>query len=107
MYTKKIASPNSFNVDKVKIMFKNDPEYQLLIDIASGIVLDLDPEFKVLNIPPPFRNLQHQLINTYRKSCLKLWNKGKGILLPIVNVPSNILSQCHFSDLHWTVKPGN
>ena len=97
----------SFNSDKVHNNFENYHEFNLLIYIANGIFLDVDSKFNILNKPPSFRKLQVQLLNTYKKSCLKLWNKGKGILYPIDKVPKEVLFKCHFSDLHCTVKPGN
>ena len=80
-------------------------EYSRLRDIALGVILDKPMKFENNPLPNKFRMLHTKLLNTYRAPLLKLWRKGKGLLLLLKDVPVQIVESLHYSDPHRTPRP--
>ena len=92
---------------KVLKFYSKDIEFNRLQYIAEGAKIIIPIGFKRNPMPSDYRALHKRLMNTYRGAYLKLWKKGKGILLSIKKTPPEILNLLHFSDSHWTPKPDN
>ena len=98
------AAADRFNTERCLQVFQDDPELDMLLEIAaSGVVVDTVEDFVPLTSPPPLRPLHQHLLPVYRYHAMKLWQDNKALLLP-----PEILQQagCHFNPAHWTAKPG-
>ncbi len=94
----------SFNSDRVREYCSGDPEYERLLQISNGVVVDVPDNFSRRPLPTKFRYLQSQMTSTYRSLYLKSWTRFRGVILPIKELSPEQLDSLHFSDSHWTSK---
>ena len=95
-----------FDVEKVNLFYSHDPEYHLLLEIATnGFRINVDPAFELVPFDGTFRPRHHTLMNCYDHHVSKLAKAGNGLLFYTDNIPPAILSGIHFQPVHSTVKP--
>jgi hypothetical protein len=94
------------NGERVKHLFKDDPQLDRLYELAQvGVIIDTPEVFIPLTKPPSMRPLQRKLINAFRMHALKKWRKGKILILPYAELDPTTISSLHFNCVHWTIKP--
>jgi hypothetical protein len=77
-----------FNVERVNAMFREDPDYLTLLDIAEhGARIELPPGAVLASDPPAMRAKQQRMPLTVQKHAFKLWQKGRGMVLRMVDIP--------------------
>ena len=100
------ARASRINGDRVKALFRDDPDFEALLQLAEeGVVIDPPENFVRLNRPPAMRPLQRKLVNAFCMHALKRWRKGKIIILPYADLDSDTINSLHFNNVHWTIKP--
>jgi hypothetical protein len=97
---------NEFNERTVSEVFREDEEKHTLWDIASnGITIDTPTGFHNVIKPQRMRKIQTTLTNTITKGLVKLWEKGKGIIIPIDKIPIDEKEKIHFQATGWKGEP--
>ena len=97
--------PGRFNVDRCRRWLSGDPEFDILLTLASnGAVVKVDPLFVPVPSPDRVRLSHSQLGNCLEKHLVKLWSKGRGIALPFDKLTQSQLCGVHISPIHWTSK---
>ena len=72
------ARVSRINGTRVKTLFKDDPQFEKLLQLAEeGVVIDLPEDFVRLTQPPPMHQLQRKLVNAFRMHALKRWKKAR------------------------------
>ena len=97
-------APSRFNADRCRKVFINDPEFDILMEIASsGVRIDTDESFACCSNPDATRQIETRLPNTLAFHAFELWRTGAVLLLP-----RTILNpyKPHYSNVHWVPKPG-
>lgn len=104
MGMQKRSKVGRFNPERCWGMFQGDPEFDCLLEIASrGVVIDVAQDFCPNVRPDPPRPLCQRLRATIARHVLRLQSEGAVML-----VRPSVLAQYgpHYSNLHWTPKPG-
>jgi hypothetical protein len=100
------ARESRINGERVRALFKDDPQFDKLLQLAEeGVIIDPPEDFVRLTQPPPMRPLQRKLVNAFRMHALKRWYKGKILILPYADLDYDTISLLHFNNVHWTTKP--
>lgn len=104
-----INKPLRFNRDRCRKLFSEDPNFQLLLQLASeGAFIDTDPEFIKQSAPEEFRHSEVTLTKVFQKHALDAWSKGRGLLLRLSTLVSTAqVSQLHFNSNHLVFKPSD
>lgn len=98
------ARHSRFNSQRCHSLLQDDPEYSVLLTMAThGVPIDVTQEFQPCRVPPPRRHLHTQLLNVYRSHAFQLWSAGHALLLPSALLSNTLL---HYNPAHWTSKPG-
>ena len=102
--TQVAARVDRFNLSRCFRMFGGDPEFDTLMAIAAeGVTIDVGTDFSPNSIPDAPRPLESRLRGTVALHVLRLQREGAVLLTrPAVSA----LSAPHYSNLHWTPKPG-
>jgi len=95
---------NSFNKDKVQQYLFDDIDYDRLLSIADGVIIDTPDNFKNVPLNSDMRALQKKLKKVYSFLYTKLRRKGKGIILIRDKIPTDIRNGLHKKMSHWTMK---
>jgi hypothetical protein len=94
-----------FNVERVNAMFKSDPDYLTLLDIAEhGARIELPPGAVLASDPPEMRAKQQRMPLTVQKHAFKLWQKGRGMVMRLADIPEAERHKVAFHHSHWTKK---
>jgi hypothetical protein len=98
------ARVDRFNLSRCFRMFGGDPEFDTLMRIAAeGVTIDVGTNFSPNSIPDAPRQLESKLRGTVALHVLRLQREGAVLLVrPAVSA----LGVPHYSNLHWTPKPG-
>ena len=100
------AHPSRINGARVTQLFRADPQFDKLYQLAEeGVIIDPPEGFVKLTQPPKMRPLQKKLVNAFRIHALKRWRKGKIPILPYAELDSQTIQCLHFNCVHWTIKP--
>jgi len=96
--------PERFNLDRLKYMVpETDPDWYILVDLASGMSIVTDPDFSPNGHPPPFRKRYLDVQACVNKIMYEKYSGGEVVLIPkdvALQIPG-----IHFSSMHWTTKP--
>ena len=94
-----------FNAEIVNRLFRNDPCYDQLLELAiNGAIIDVDSSFEINSIGDPFRPIQHRIPKCMAKHAVKLWSQNRGLLFRIDAIgDQNLL--VHKNPAHWFRKP--
>lgn len=98
-------SSNRLSKERIeKIVNPSDPDYNILIDLSSGMRVFHSPTFCCNNCPPPMRKLYQEVACAVNKILLDSWRDGLVFIFPksIINKFGDI----HYSPVHWTTKVG-
>lgn len=97
--------PGRFNVERVTAMFREDPDYLTLMDLAEhGARIELSPDVVLDRVPPPMRAKQLRMPLTVQKHAFKLWKKGRGMIMRYEDIPEAERHLVAFHHSHWTKK---
>lgn len=96
-----------FNEERCLRLFGTDPEFDTLMTIArTGAVVDVSPDFVINAVPERVRSSNVRLENCLSMHCVKLWEKGRGLLLPCSLISTTQYTLLNKSSPHWVPKPG-
>lgn len=97
--------PDRFNCFRVRSMFKDDPDFEILLDLAThGARVETDPTFEPVWEPFPLRKLHLRLKDCMMRHAMKLFFAGKGLVFDSKNLLPEHLHRLHISSPHWTPK---
>ncbi len=99
------AAGGRFNMATCHRLFKDDPEFTTLCDLARvGAVVDVDGSFCQSIEPDAPRKSHFRLKSVISKHLSTLHDKGRVVVLPLSVVPESEREKVHVSPLHWTTK---
>ena len=83
---------------------KEDPSYNILMDLVSGMRLLTDINFQPNNSPPPKRKLYLEVSNAVNKGFVEAWEDDLVFIFPKHVIKE--FGDIHYSPVHWTTKVG-
>ena len=102
---RRACMPGRFNVERVNAMFREDPDYLTLMDLAEhGARIELSQDVLLDRVPPPMRAKQLRMPLTVQKHACKLWKKGRGMIMRYEDIPEAERHLVAFHHSHWTKK---
>ena len=104
-----INKPFRFNKERCNRLFSEDPNFLLLMELASiGAVIDTDPTFINQSVPEEFRHSEITLSKVFQKHALDSWGKGRGLLIRLSTLKSTgEINLLHFNSNHLVFKPSD
>jgi len=91
--------PERFSPERCHKFYRDDEDFDRLLELATnGAVIDTADNFVACSIPSKPRALYSRIPLVIKRHILKLWQAGKGIILPLADI---LHEKPHVNDLHW------
>ena len=95
---------NRFNTYRVKLLCRDSPEFDKLLDLAKGITILTGDNFSPVSSSIPLRKRYIELSTVCNKSLYDLYLRNELIVFDKSVLPD--IHGAHLSSVHWTFKKG-